>query len=150
MTNLSSLWGLTLPGIPHGLGRHVETFGPNVVEDSTLGLFVAELTYTGVIVLVKLSILALYWRIFGKTISIRIPIYTLTAAVLMWGIAVVCSSPVNPTPNNSDVSSSCWSYCNVCLHGASGTRPSRPLAMSTAKSFFSPSRYPIFLSTLPY
>lgn len=140
------------PGIPRGLGRHVEMFGPNVTEEATLGLFIAEMTYTPTIVLVKLSILALYWRIFNKSGSIKIPIYALTAAVVMWGIAVVCFS--NPTvalpilrytyTNDSDVPSCFLFYSNACLHEVSGTRQSQPLAMSTAKSFFSPSRSPTF------
>jgi hypothetical protein len=83
---------LTSLGIPRGLGKHIQTFGPDVLRNFAIGIFTAELTYTGVIVTVKLSILALYWRIFGRTKSIRLPILILTTAVLSWGIAVVSSS----------------------------------------------------------
>jgi hypothetical protein len=67
----------------------VQTFGPNVVRDFSIGLFAAELTYTGVIVFVKFSILALYWRIFSRSTSIQLPIYVMATAVFMWGVAVV-------------------------------------------------------------
>lgn len=77
-------------GIPRALGKHIQTFGPNVVEDMFIGLFCCELTYTGVIVFVKFSILALYWRIFSKT-NIKIPIAILATLVFMWGTAVVSS-----------------------------------------------------------
>ncbi|KAJ5622633.1 integral membrane protein [Penicillium herquei] len=64
------------------------TFGPNATEDAYIGLFACELTYTGIVVLVKSSILALYWRIFNRT-NIKIPIGILATVVSMWGIAVV-------------------------------------------------------------
>ncbi|KZZ92047.1 integral membrane protein [Moelleriella libera RCEF 2490] len=74
--------------IPHGLGRHIETFGSDVMLYWSIGLFTAEMTYTGVIVLVKFSILALYWRIFGTHTSIKLPVVLMSAAVAMWGLAV--------------------------------------------------------------
>lgn len=85
---LHKYWKLTDVGIPRALGRHIQTFGPNATEEAYIGLFSCELTYTGVIVLVKFSILALYWRIFSKT-NIKIPISILATGVCMWGIAVV-------------------------------------------------------------
>lgn len=81
-------WMLTDVGIPRALGRHIQTFGPNATEDAYIGLFSCELTYTGVIVLVKFSILALYWRLFNRA-NIKIPISILATLVCMWGIAVV-------------------------------------------------------------
>ncbi|KAH9908176.1 hypothetical protein F4778DRAFT_720642 [Xylariomycetidae sp. FL2044] len=74
--------------IPRSVGKHIQVFGPDVVKDWYIGFFLCELTYTGVIVFVKLAILALYWRIFSKNSSIKLPIAILTVAVLMWGIAV--------------------------------------------------------------
>ncbi|KAF2153683.1 hypothetical protein K461DRAFT_114435 [Myriangium duriaei CBS 260.36] len=71
---------------PRALGRHIQTFGPNATRDFSIGLFTAEVTYTGVVVFVKLAILALYWRIFNRS-SIRLPIAILSTAVSMWGIA---------------------------------------------------------------
>lgn len=79
---------LTDVGIPRALGRHIQTFGPNATEDAYIGLFSCELTYTGVIVLVKFSILALYWRLFNRA-NIKLPISLLATLVCMWGIAVV-------------------------------------------------------------
>lgn len=80
---------LTVLGIPRGLGRHVQTFGPHVQEDWAIGLFTAELTYTGVIVFVKFSILALYWRIFHKSSGIKLPVAIMSGIVGAWGISVV-------------------------------------------------------------
>ncbi|KAI0906874.1 hypothetical protein F4823DRAFT_630923 [Ustulina deusta] len=71
-----------------GLGKHTQTFGPNVVKIFSIGLFTAGLTYTGVVVFLKLAILALYWRILHKNSSIRLPVGILTTVILMWGIAV--------------------------------------------------------------
>lgn len=79
---------LTITGLPRAIGKHIQAFGPNVVEDMFIGLFSSELTYTGVIVFVKFSILALYWRIFSKT-NIKLPISILATFVFMWGTAVV-------------------------------------------------------------
>lgn len=60
-----------------------------MVEDFWVSPFRAELTYTGVIVFVKFSILALYWRIFSKSVSIKLPIITMSVLVFLWGVAVV-------------------------------------------------------------
>lgn len=48
----------------------------------------AEIIYTFIITIVKYSILALYWRVFGRD-AIRWPVWILTAIVTAWGIAVV-------------------------------------------------------------
>ncbi|KAI1428960.1 hypothetical protein F5Y12DRAFT_710511 [Xylaria sp. FL1777] len=82
------LTGITLWWIPRGLGKHAQVFGPNVLYYSAVGAFVSELTYAGVIVFVKLSILALYWRIFGGKPNIRRPIMTMATSVVAWGITV--------------------------------------------------------------
>lgn len=83
-------------GTPRGFGKHVEAFandeelyGHDVSYYFSLGLFIAELTYTGVIVFVKYSIIALYWRIFNTT-NIKIPLLVFGFIVTAWGIAVVC------------------------------------------------------------
>ena len=54
-------------------------FGKNIFTDSIL--------YLLVIGLVKLSMLAFYWRLFRD--SIRIPCYILGALILCWQIAAV-------------------------------------------------------------
>ncbi|KAH6649103.1 integral membrane protein [Truncatella angustata] len=98
--------------IPRGLGRHIQTFGPNATEDLFIGLFVCELTYTGVIVFVKFSILALYWRIFNKT-SIRYPITILGIAALMWGIAVFLLTILQCIPTRGFWDKSIDASCDV-------------------------------------
>ncbi|KAI0411653.1 hypothetical protein F5X98DRAFT_367904 [Xylaria grammica] len=78
----------TLWWIPRGLGKHVEAFGPDVLWYWAIGVFITELTYTGSIVFVKLSVVSLYWRIFGRRTSIGLHITILTASILAWGISV--------------------------------------------------------------
>lgn len=72
-----------------GFGRHLWASPENGLEVYFQGLFAAEYLYTFSIVFVKLSILALYWRIFGSLNSTRIPIWILSGIVIAWGIAVV-------------------------------------------------------------
>ncbi|RWA04860.1 hypothetical protein EKO27_g10242 [Xylaria grammica] len=99
--------------IPRGLGRHVQTFGPNVQEDFAIGLFTAELTYTGVIVFVKFSILALYWRIFNQNSSIKLPVAILSGAVTAWGIAVLLLTLLQCIPTRGYWDKTIEASCNV-------------------------------------
>ncbi|KAK4110946.1 integral membrane protein [Canariomyces notabilis] len=99
--------------IPRGLGRHVQTFGPNVVEYFSIGLFTAELTYTGVIVFVKFSILAFYWRIFAESTSIKLPIAVMASAAFMWGVAVFLLTVLQCIPTRGFWDKTIESSCNV-------------------------------------
>ncbi|KAJ4111471.1 hypothetical protein NW768_011825 [Fusarium equiseti] len=72
-----------------GFGRHLWAAPADGLEVYFQGLFAAEYLYTFSIVFVKLSILALYWRIFGALNSARIPIWILSGIVIAWGIAVI-------------------------------------------------------------
>lgn len=74
--------------IVKGYGKHFEASGPNVLHDFLLNFFVAFIWFTVIIAFVKYSILALYWRVFGRG-NVRWPVWTLTAVVTAWGIAVV-------------------------------------------------------------
>ncbi|KAK9769640.1 putative Integral membrane protein [Seiridium cardinale] len=98
--------------IPRGLGRHVQTFGPNVKVDLAIALFTCELTYTGVIVFVKFSILALYWRIFNKT-SIKLPIVIVASAVFMWGLAVFLLTLLQCIPTQGYWDKTIDASCNI-------------------------------------
>ncbi|PYH49850.1 uncharacterized protein BP01DRAFT_309921 [Aspergillus saccharolyticus JOP 1030-1] len=98
--------------IPRALGRHIQTFGPNATEDAYIGLFSCELTYTGVIVLVKFSILALYWRLFNRS-NIKIPIGIIASAVCMWGIAVFLLTLLQCVPTRGLWDQSIDASCNV-------------------------------------
>ncbi|KAF2677641.1 hypothetical protein K458DRAFT_491699 [Lentithecium fluviatile CBS 122367] len=74
--------------VSRGYGKHREASGPNVDYDFFLGFFMAEIIYTFNITFVKYSILALYWRIFGRE-TIRWPVYVLTFIATAWCIAVL-------------------------------------------------------------
>ncbi|KAI0846127.1 hypothetical protein F5Y00DRAFT_272233 [Daldinia vernicosa] len=109
---LACSFGLAV-GIPRGLGRHVQTFGPDVVKIFYIGLFISEMTYTGVIVFVKFSILAFYWRIFNRSGSIKLPITILTTAVLMWGLAVFFLTLLQCIPTRGIWDKTIQASCNV-------------------------------------
>jgi hypothetical protein len=76
-----------------GFGKHIWAAPLDGLEVYFHGLFIAEYLYTMSIVLVKWSILALYWRIFGSVRSTRLPIWILFGIVSAWGTAVVCPPP---------------------------------------------------------
>ncbi|KAI0902725.1 hypothetical protein F4823DRAFT_629953 [Ustulina deusta] len=99
--------------IPRGIGKHVQTFGSHVQEDWSIGLFIAELTYTGVIVFVKFSILALYWRIFNKNSSIKLPVVILSTTVGAWGIAVFLLTVLQCIPIRGLWDKTVDAACNV-------------------------------------
>lgn len=132
-----------MPGIPRALGKQIQTLGPNVVEDMFIGLFSCELTYTGVIVFVKFSILALYWRIFSKT-NFKIPIAILSSFVFMWGTSVVSSMSELFVQVLRGNSSFYLLSCSAFRLEGSGINILWPPAMSTAKSFFLLSRSPTY------
>ncbi|CAI6101420.1 unnamed protein product [Clonostachys chloroleuca] len=98
--------------IPRGLGKHVLVFGPHVAELFNIGLFTAEMTYTGVIISVKFSIAALYQRIF-RTENIKLPIIILSALVAMWGIAVFLLTLLQCIPTRGFWDKTIERSCNV-------------------------------------
>ncbi|KAI8944588.1 hypothetical protein F4801DRAFT_599516 [Xylaria longipes] len=99
--------------IPRGLGRHVQTFGPQVQEYWSIGLFTAELTYTGVIVFVKFSILALSWRIFNKNSSIKLPVAIMSGTVGAWGVSVLLLTVLQCVPTRGFWDKAIEAACNV-------------------------------------
>lgn len=75
--------------VSHGVGRHIWVGSPDAAEVWATGLFISEVVYTLTVVMVKLSTLSFYWRLFASKRSIRIPIWILVSIVSAWGIAVV-------------------------------------------------------------
>ncbi|KAL1596982.1 hypothetical protein SLS60_008564 [Paraconiothyrium brasiliense] len=53
-----------------------------------LYLFLANLLYTPSVMFLKLSIVALYWRLFGLTKKARIPLLLLGGVIIAWGITI--------------------------------------------------------------
>ncbi|CAG7565992.1 unnamed protein product [Fusarium equiseti] len=80
---------ITVVTVRGGFGRHLWAAPENGLEVYFQGLFAAECLYTLSIVFVKLSILALYCRIFGSQNSTRIPVWILSGIVIAWGNAVI-------------------------------------------------------------
>ncbi|KAF7912264.1 uncharacterized protein EAF01_001285 [Botrytis porri] len=98
--------------IPHGFGKHMEAFGPKAEYNFFLGFFMAEVIYTVIIVFVKYSILALYWRVFRST-SIKWPVAILAAIVTSWGIAVLFLSIFTCVPPKGFWDKDIHAACNV-------------------------------------
>lgn len=83
-----------------GVGRHLAVImmtEPKLLNNSLLGLFVAESVYATVISLVKASMLAMYHRIFPTPFMNRAG-YILGAVVFMWWAAVCIGSWVQCQP----------------------------------------------------
>ncbi|KAJ2978202.1 hypothetical protein NUW58_g1720 [Xylaria curta] len=70
-------------GPPKGLGRHVQALEPGSLSEYLKGDYILSHLYDFAIASTKLSILALYYRIFGKT-RMRIPILITAGFVLAW------------------------------------------------------------------
>ncbi|KAI5463926.1 hypothetical protein BGZ63DRAFT_354085 [Mariannaea sp. PMI_226] len=72
-----------------GLGKHVWALPPDAIRSLAIGVFAGEITYTLTIVFVKLSLLALYCRIFFVYHSMKILAGVLGISVITWGISLV-------------------------------------------------------------
>jgi uncharacterized Fe-S radical SAM superfamily protein PflX len=55
----------------------------------TLDLWLGNLLYTPSVMFIKLSIVALYWRLFGVNDKGRYPIMIVGGVIIAWGIAIV-------------------------------------------------------------
>ncbi|KAF2234916.1 hypothetical protein EV356DRAFT_501194 [Viridothelium virens] len=75
--------------VNNGLGRHIYVAPdpPTAAVRWAIGLFVTEISYTLTIVMVKFSVLVMYWRIFRESKTVRIAIYVLGGVVAAWGVA---------------------------------------------------------------
>ncbi|KAH7275904.1 hypothetical protein B0J15DRAFT_507405 [Fusarium solani] len=75
-------------GLRPYLGRHVGTdVSMEQVVDFLRYLFAASLTYVFAIAFIKLTILALYWKLFS--ITARVPIAILFSSVVIWMVVLV-------------------------------------------------------------
>ncbi|KAI1272202.1 hypothetical protein F5Y07DRAFT_380485 [Xylaria sp. FL0933] len=87
--------------IPHGLGRHIWVAPADATKAWALGLFIAEITYTLTMTLVKYSTLIFYWRMFSTKRSIRLPILLLTGVTTLWGIAIILVTSLQCLPTSA-------------------------------------------------
>ncbi|KAJ4227040.1 hypothetical protein NW759_004414 [Fusarium solani] len=79
---------ITMIGLRPYLGRHVGTdVSMEQVVDFLRYLFAASLTYVFAIAFIKLTILALYWKLFS--ITARVPIAILFSSVVIWMVVLV-------------------------------------------------------------
>lgn len=62
------------------------------LPDFALYLWLANLLYTPSVMFMKLSIVSLYWRLFGLTQRARIPLIIVGGMVIAWGISIVSAS----------------------------------------------------------
>ncbi|KAI8724005.1 hypothetical protein NCS52_00257400 [Fusarium sp. LHS14.1] len=79
------------------LGRHVGTdVSMDQVVDFLRYLFAASLTYVFAIAFIKLTILALYWKLFS--ITARVPIAILFSSVVIWMVVLVLVATFSCNP----------------------------------------------------
>ncbi|CAI6088469.1 unnamed protein product [Clonostachys chloroleuca] len=79
-------------GVQNGFGKHVLANKIDSVRNCAFALFIGEVCYIWTLCLVKLSILAFYWRTFGIEKSIRIPIIAIGVITLIWAVGVFLTS----------------------------------------------------------
>ncbi|QUC19137.1 uncharacterized protein UV8b_03378 [Ustilaginoidea virens] len=102
-------------GTSKGLGHHLWATPPDSLYAYSIDLFVSQCAFAGVVVCFKLSILALYWRLFHFQRFIKALIWALAMVILLWGALVMllatlqCNptralwaryDPVNPLPRD--------------------------------------------------
>lgn len=78
--------------VGNGFCKHVWAGPPEAGRDWALGLFTTEFTYTIALCLIKLSIIAFYWRIFVLRRLDKILLGILAGMVICWGVGSVRSS----------------------------------------------------------
>ncbi|KAL6718754.1 hypothetical protein ACLMJK_002988 [Lecanora helva] len=74
-----------------GVGKHIESTGPEGIRHFFLSLFVCEIFYTLTLCFTKCSILLFYLRIFGRT-NIRISLVILALIIAGWTIVVIAAT----------------------------------------------------------
>lgn len=101
-------------GTWYGLGlflRDVHRPLQTIIRDSLLRLWILEFTYAYSLGFSKFSILALYWRFFGR-FSIRVPIIVLLVATATWLLCRVCTLIVTiSTPSLLPISPHQTPFC---------------------------------------
>lgn len=103
-------------GFHQGFGQHFEVLGEDYATNFLRELFTQEILYTLVICLVKLSILAFYWRLFVA--SIRIPCYILGGITISWAIATITACVAQCNPVSGFWNHSIPAKCGVNDHAA--------------------------------
>jgi len=76
-------------------GQHISKSDPFHVEEFFKGLYGLAITYPIALTLSKLSLLALYWRIFRGTKG-KLPIQIAAGLNIAWMIAAVCIGSLTP------------------------------------------------------
>ena len=74
--------------VKHGLGRHIGTIPPADIIIFGQALLAGELIWTVSIPIIKLSILLLYTRIFGRLKYFRILAWTLGIFTTVWSVSI--------------------------------------------------------------
>ncbi|KAK7926577.1 hypothetical protein PG985_003575 [Apiospora marii] len=97
--------GLNYGMIANGLGKHMAIVPPETLTEFFKLLLGFECVYVTAVMLVKLSVLQMYLRIFPSR-NFKIMSYTIGAVVIAWWIAIVavCVFQCNPIPKAWDQS----------------------------------------------
>ncbi|KFH48445.1 hypothetical protein ACRE_006400 [Hapsidospora chrysogenum ATCC 11550] len=117
---ISVAWIVIIPyWINHGLGLHITDIVAiegvsleDALHQGKLILFIAELFYAFGLFFAKVSILSLYWRMFGVT-SIRLPIQILFGCALVWIAFRIFMGIFHCVPVHAFWDSSAGGYCAI-------------------------------------
>ncbi|KAL8766381.1 MAG: hypothetical protein Q9209_006815 [Squamulea sp. 1 TL-2023] len=79
----------TLIAVQHGLGRHIGTVPPEQLVTEGQAFFASELIWAASIPIIKISILLLYIRIFGRLRYFRLLAYIIGIFSICWSVMVI-------------------------------------------------------------
>ncbi|CAH0003447.1 unnamed protein product [Clonostachys byssicola] len=78
--------------VSRGVGQHVWVASPEGTYAWAIGLFIGEICYTLTLLLVKLAILAFYWRSFSIKRSVKMIIWVLVATTSGWAFSLLVAT----------------------------------------------------------
>ncbi|KAL8709212.1 MAG: hypothetical protein Q9225_007482, partial [Loekoesia sp. 1 TL-2023] len=96
---IASYWhSMTFIAVKHGLGRHIGRVPPQELVTEGQAFLASELIWAASIPIIKISILLLYIRIFGRVRYFKITAYIIGVFSICWSIMVilVCALQCRP------------------------------------------------------
>ncbi|CAH0046963.1 unnamed protein product [Clonostachys solani] len=90
-----------LEAVSRGVGQHVWVASPEGTYAWAIGLFIGEICYTLTLLLVKLAILAFYWRSFSIKRSVKIIIWILVATTSGWAFSLLVATFLQCIPTRA-------------------------------------------------
>ncbi|KAJ8124088.1 hypothetical protein ONZ43_g112 [Nemania bipapillata] len=109
-----------IEALRYGLGRHIQVVPTTSIEPYLLYTFLSELYYAIDVTLVKMSILALYLRLFNIHPLFKMSCYALMVIVLAWGVSVTFTtifqcSPISAAWDKTIPNLKCFNLANFII-----------------------------------